>query len=585
MNWIIKSRVPDEFIGSFPEYEAIILRLLYNRGLRDQRAIDEFFNPDYKEDLHDPFLMLGMKKAVKRILKAAKNNEYIAIFGDYDADGICSSAILEKTLKLLGSSHLDVYIPDRAREGYGLNLDAIAELAKRGAKLIISVDCGITDFEEIKLANSLGMETIIVDHHEIIGKTPNALAVVDPHQEKDKYPFKELSAAGVTFKLVQALLEVARKEKKWEERIKEGWEKWLLDYVAIATVADCCPLIGENRTLVKYGLVVLAQTNKIGLRELMKTARINPTFDLRSLETNLDSFTLGFILGPRLNAASRMQHANIAYQLVVTESEEEAKKLAIEINGKNLERQNLTEKITQELNDRLSKKEEFPFVIFEGSAEWPVGLIGLVAGRATDRYSRPSIIFSEMENFNKASARSIPKFDLVEAMKKIGHLFIEFGGHPLAAGFSFKKENTRAIAIEFEKMARAALKEEDLSIELEVDSKIGPAEIKFELFDRLQRFAPFGEGNPRPSFWLENLEVVAVKNVGNNEKHLKFELKIESLPGKIFKAIGFNQASKNGHIKIGDKIDIVFELIVNEWNGSRELQLKIVDIHKIEANL
>jgi single-stranded-DNA-specific exonuclease len=310
----------------------------------------------------------------------------------------------------------------------------------------------------------------------------------------------------------------------------------------------------------------------------MKLAKIIPTLDLRSLETNLDSFTLGFILGPRLNAASRMEHASIAYRLLRTESEEEAKELAALIDAKNRSRQALTEKMTEDLNRRLAEKKEFPFFVFEGSPDWPIGLIGLVAGRVTDRLSRPCVIFSETDRFNKASARSIPKFDIVEALKKISHLLIEFGGHPLAAGFSFKKENAEAIKENLEKIARENLKEDDLSTELEVDSKIEAKEINFKLFDQLQRFAPFGEDNRRPSFLLENLRVAAIKGVGNKGKHLKFELATDLIPGKIFKAIGFNQAAKNGHIKIGDKIDLIFELIVDEWNGSRELQLKIIDV-------
>ncbi len=580
MNWTFKPKPPDEFIKQFPEYEPIVLQLLYARDLKDQKAIDEFFNPDYEGDLHDPFLMLGMGKAVTRILKAIKKQESIVMFGDYDADGICGTAILHKTLTAIGAKTIEIYIPDRAKEGYGLNLKAISEIAKKGASLIITIDCGITDIEEVKLANSFGMDVVIIDHHEVIVGLPKAVAIVDPHQKGDKYPFKDLAAVGVAFKVVQGILKEVRTNKihNIENIPKFGWEKWLLDLVAIATVADCVSLVGENRTLVKYGLVVLAQTNRVGLKELLEIARIKPTLDLRNLETNLDAHTLGFILGPRLNAASRMKHANIAYELVITESGERAKELAKEIDQKNRERQSLTEKMMVEVGERIKQKKSLPFVIFEGNGDWPIGLIGLAAGRLTDKYCRPAIIYSETDKYNKASARSIPKFDLVEAFKKMDGLLIEYGGHPQSAGFSFKKENAKAIEKAFEKLARENLKEEDLAIELGIDAEIKPQEINFPFFDQLQKFAPFGEDNPKPEFLVKNLEILDIKNVGANGKHMKFVFGTDELPGKKFKAIGFNLTAKNGYLKLNDKVDLVFELIVDEWNGNRELQMKIIDI-------
>ena len=540
-----------------------------------QKAIDEFFNPDYEEDLHDPFLMLGMEKAVKRILKAIKNQEETVIFGDYDADGVCGAAILQKTLKMLGANLLDTYIPNRAIEGYGFNFNAVRELASRGAKLIISTDCGVTDFEEIKLANSLKMEVIITDHHEIINRLPEALAVVNPYQKKDKYPFKDLAAAGVAFKLVQALI------LKSKQKIAPGWEKWLLDLVAIATVAESVSLLGENRTLVKYGLFVLAQTNKIGLQELMKIARLSPVLNQDNLSTNLDSRTLGFVLGPRLNAASRMDHANTAYRLLITEDRQEADNLAKDLEQKNRDRQVLTEKVMNQVQERLKQKEVMPALIFEGSSDWPIGILGLVAGRLTDQYFRPAIIFNENEKFCKASARSIPKFNLTDVMKNSMKFLMEFGGHPMSAGFSFKKENADALKKSFEDLAIKLIMAEDSIPEIQVDSQINAADINFELFDEIQKFEPFGEDNENVSFLLKNLTVWDIKNVGGSGQHIKFELESGDIKNKKLKAIGFNLTSKNGHIKIGDKIDIIFNFIINEWNGNKELQFKIIDIKKL----
>jgi len=341
--WKINKKPPMKFLEQFPEYSPLTLQLLWDRGLKTQKAIDEFFNPDYEEDLHNPFLMKGMKKAVSRIKKALKNKEKITIFGDYDADGVCGTAILSEILNSLGTNP-GIFIPNRNKEGYGLNLNAVKKAAANGTNLIITIDCGVTDFEEIKLANKLKMEVIIFDHHEMQEKIPPALVIVDPRQKGEKYPFKELAATGVAFKLAQALL-LKPKTRNPKREIIKGWEKWLLDLVAIATVADLMPLIGENRTLVKYGLIVLAQTKRLGLQELMKKAGIRLKSNSRLPFGNLEAHILGYIIGPRLNAAGRMGHANTAYELLVTKLKEEAENLARRLNEKNQERQKLTVRI------------------------------------------------------------------------------------------------------------------------------------------------------------------------------------------------------------------------------------------------
>ncbi|PIQ75323.1 MAG: single-stranded-DNA-specific exonuclease RecJ [Candidatus Portnoybacteria bacterium CG_4_8_14_3_um_filter_40_10] len=591
MNWVLKPKPFEKFIKQFPEYQPLVLQLLYNRGLKTQKAIDEFFNPDYGEDLHDPFLMLGMKEAVKRISKAIKKQEKIAIFGDYDADGVCGAVILKTILEALGAKLNGVFIPNRMTEGYGLNNEAVKKADSQGTDLVITIDCGITDFGEIKLANSLGMEVIIVDHHRVGEKLPPAKIIIDPWQKKDGYPFKELAGAGVAFKLVQALM-------LQSDEIKPGWEKWLLDLVAIATVADCVPLLGENRTLVRYGLIVLAQTQRIGLQELMKIARLNPIFETDTMTTNLDTYSLGFILAPRLNAAGRMKHASLAFELLLAKTVEEAKCLAEKINEQNQQRQKLTDEIVTEIEARIKSYigDKSRPVIIEIDKKWSPGVIGLVAGKIADRYHRPTIIFSarggsasggkEDEEIIRGSARSIPTFNIIEAISQCAELLKEYGGHPGAAGLSLENKKLPAFSEKINRIAREKLKEEDLVPFIEIDSEINLENIDWELFDKLSQFEPCGgDDNPRPTFLIKDLEIVNLRLVGNGFQHLKLELKNENPPAggenKVFKAIGFRLAKNGGqNLKVGDKVDIVFELIIDEWNGSRELQFKIIDIRK-----
>ncbi len=577
--WKINKKPPKKFLEQFPEYSRLTLQLLWDRGLKTQKAIDEFFNPDYNEDLHDPFLMKGMKKAVERINKALKNKEKITIFGDYDADGVCGAAILRETLKVLGANP-DIYIPERNKEGYGLNLEAVREVAAKKTDLIITIDCGITDVEEVKLANKLGMDVIVVDHHEVPKKVPSAVSIVDPRQKGETYPFKNLAAAGVAFKLAQALIKFKVQSSKF--KIPNGWEKWLLDLVAIATVADIMPLIGENRTLVRYGLVVLAQTKRLGLKQLMKTAKIKPTLNPRLLITNLDTYILGYILGPRLNAAGRMEHANTAYELLVTKSKEEAEALARRLNEKNQERRRLTDRIMQEVEKRI---EALPAgrkakMIFEGDENWPVGVVGLIAGRLADKYYRPTIIFQKMKDKTKGSARSIPSFSIVEAISQCQELLEDFGGHPGAAGFTVSNKNLRKFKEKLLKIADKKIKEQDLTPLLNIDLELEPKELSFKVYEEIQKFAPFGEENFRPLFLMKNLKVSNSRTVGNNCSHLKLYLtkELKDSRTKGFQAIGFGLGEFCGKIKQGDKIDVVFELITNDWNGARELQLKIIDL-------
>ncbi len=590
MEWQIKSRAPKKYLGEFSQFPSLIAQLLYNRGLKTKKQIEEFFNPDYRKDIYNPYLLKDMKKAVKRIVGAIKKREKITVYGDFDADGVCSTAILMSVLKICGADNLDRYIPDRDTEGHGLNNEAVEEITKKGTKLIITVDCGSTDFDEVALANKLGVDVIITDHHQVLNKVPRAVALVNPHKKDDKYPFKYLSGAGVAYKLACAL--VLSKEINVGERKGNYVRKNLLELVALATVSDVMPIIGENRTLVKYGLAALAQTSRPGLKKLMEVSQVSPQVIGpaaigRAPLTNLNCHTIGFVLGPRLNAASRMDHANTAFELLVEENEEAVDKLANQLNRLNTTRQNLVGRIVAEVDNRFlekSSRSKKTKIIFEKSQDWPVGIIGLVSGKITDKYHRPSFICQEKNNMIFGSCRSIPHFDLMSALKKCADLFDDFGGHKEAAGFQLKKSNLLKLRLSLEKIADKEIKDEELTPILEIDAELSLKDINMADFNNIQMFAPFGPGNKEPKFLAKNLEVVNLRTVGNGAKHLKMELMMfndESTNGKTFKAIGFGLANWQDKIKEGDLIDAVFNLILDEWNGYKDLQMKIIDLKPV----
>lgn len=576
-HWQKKPQAPLRFKKQLSGYPEIILDLLFQRGLRNAQAVNAFLNPCYEKDIHEPLLLKGMKKARDRVIKAIKNKEEVAIFGDYDADGVCGAAVLNSFFDLFDLKP-KVYIPGRINEGYGLNQKAVQQLADQGVKLIITVDCGVSDFTEVKLANQLGIEVIILDHHYVEDNLPSALAIVDPWQKGCRYPFKGLSGVGVVFKLIQALLATSF-VKKNPASIPAAFDKWLLDLVALGTVTDCMPLLDENRTIVKYGLLVLAQTQRPGLQVLMKIAGIQPMVDTKNLTTNLDSYCLGYILGPRLNAAGRMAHANTAYELLVCQSAEEAEFLAKRLQQKNQERQERTEEILKAVKQKIEQKGQLGKIIFEGDENWPIGVNGLVAGKIADQFFRPTFIFKIEGEKAFGSARSIPKFNIVKALGKTQKLLLEFGGHAGAAGFSLEKKNLELLSKKLESIAGQKLKKEDLIPQINIDLTLRPDQISWQTYAQIQKLAPFGQANPFPCFLLENLEVISIALVGRSAKHLRLDLKTQN-QGQLyfFRAIGFNFSDWAQKLKLGDYLDLVFELLADDWRGPEQVQLKIVDL-------
>jgi single-stranded-DNA-specific exonuclease len=586
MKWQVKNKAPSAFLKQFPEFSPLISQLLYNRDLKTQQQIDEFFNPDYQGDLHDPFLLKGMEKAVKRIYQAVSKKERILVYADYDADGVCSGAILFSVLKHLGAKNIQAYIPDRAKEGHGMNKEAIKKIHKEKADLIITVDCGISNLEEAELIASLGMDLIITDHHQPKHKLPEAVALIDPWQKDDKYPFKDLCGAGVAYKLTCALL----REKK--DNPDYPLKKWLLDLVALATVADVMPIIGENRTLVKYGLGVLAQTKRLGLQELMKTAKVIPELIKHSLNgeaplTNLNTYTIGFILAPRLNAVGRMNHASAAFHLLISQNKKEAEKLAKDINQSNSTRQNLTERIIEEAKKRIDKKlsRKDSKLIFEGSPDWPAGLVGLIASKISDQYQRPTIIYHDLDSIISGSCRSRGSFNVLGMLKHSSDCLHSFGGHEKAAGFRIKRANLKKFKNALIKFVEDKLRGEDLIPVLDVDAELSLEDINWRNYDQIQQFAPFGKDNPEPRFLVKNAEINDLRLVGNSNKHLKMDLMIfneQSKQGKRIKAIAFNLGEWHNTLNRGDSVNAVFELIANEWNGNRDLEMKIIDLKTVK---
>lgn len=566
--WVLRPRSPRDFVETFPEIDPALLQLLYSRGLRTQVEIDEFIDPDYSRDVHDPFGFLDMEKATARVIHSIKQNEPIVVYGDYDADGVCATAILSETVRSLGGN-VDVYIPFRETEGYGLNVRAVEELAKKGTRVIVTVDCGTTNVEEIAMASKKGIDVIVTDHHDEPPRLPDAFAIINPELSRERYPFRHLSGAGVAFKLATALL--MRSDygvKLGRAALPSGSEKWMLDLVAISTVTDMVPLLGENRVLVRYGLSVLQKTRRRGLRALFAT--------MRSDMQSADEETIGFQIGPRLNAAGRMDHASTAYRLLVTGDDGEAVELAEELSQRNVERQRLTEATVQQALAQLGNDPEGHLLYVIGD-DWLPGVMGLVAGKLCERFNRPAIVFAKSQGRYVGSGRSIDAFDITAALNRIGPLLDRYGGHPQACGLALKKGHSpKKVGEALRAIADEQLRNADLTPPLSVDAEVVLDDINWKLVEDVSKLAPFGEEAERPKFLSRGLRVVKVDTVGKDGKHLR--LHVSHATSEVKKTIGFRFGSWIDSIDQGDSVDCVFEVGVNEWNGNREIELKIVDL-------
>jgi single-stranded-DNA-specific exonuclease len=530
---------------------------------------EQFFFPHYERDLHDPFLFTSMRAVVDRIKRAKDSGEKVGVFGDYDADGVTSSVILRTGLEALGLA-VSVYIPDKNLEGHGLHRNAIEAFAQAGVTLAFTVDCGMTNHAEILEAKERDIEFIVIDHHHVPEVLPEAIAIVNPKLPGAGYPFAELCGAGTTFKVVQAL---------YQELLPEALPqlKWLLDVVAIGTVADVMPLIGENRTLVHFGLIVLGKTKRIGLQELFAVGRI-PIDDNHPAT----AWSIGFQVAPRINATSRMAHAMQAHKLLMTTDRVEARDLALEIESHNVERRKVSDYITTQVR-KVAQEATDKKLIFAVDEQFAFGVVGLVAGRIANEFGKPTVVLQRGEEVSQGSLRSVPTVNIIEAIEECGDLLVKFGGHAQAAGLTVKNENLEVFHERFEQAVARRLDGVMPEAELLIDARVSPYLLTLELLRDLQRMAPFGQGNPEPTFLVENMLVREARMVGTGNKHLKLTLSAED-GGAIrrggWDAIAFGLGERFPDLKPNDRLDLVVQLDANTWNGSTKLQFKVVDMRR-----
>lgn len=534
----------------------ILEQILSNRGI-STRQKELFIHPDFINGLHNPFDLPDMQKAVKRISQAIQKKEVIGIFGDYDADGIPAAAILSEIFEKKFHLKTIVYIPTR-KEGYGLNKKAIDELSLQGVTLLITVDLGIRELENSLYASGLGMDVIITDHHEPGQLLPKAVAVINPKIKESKYPFRELSGGGVAFKLVQAL------EKEFTE-ISEADLKWLLDLVAISTICDVVPLIDENRIFAKYGLLVLKKTKRLGLLKLYEKAKID--------SENITTYTVGFQIGPRINAPGRMGEKNEGYLLLRSDDPHQANELAEKLNQINSNRQQELERVIKEITKKVNSKTTFDKIIIFADSDWPAGLVGLAAGRVAEEFYRPTFILEDQGELLKGSARSLGELNLVELLESKKNLLENFGGHAHAAGLTIKKENYLKFIESLNDFAKKHISDMELIPLLKIDAVLPKNNLSLSLFDQISQLEPYGLGNPKPVFAIMNAPVDNFSIVGKTSAHLKF---------KVFgtDAIWFN-CQDVSNIKQISTANIAFYLDENVWQDKRKLQLRIIDLKPV----
>ncbi len=537
----------------------LIIKLLLNRGFRTFDQIQAFLKPSM-DNLHDPFLMADMDKAVDRVIEALSTKERIFLFGDYDVDGITSVSLLYLFLKDLGGD-VHYYIPDRQIEGYGLSEGGIQRIVDSGGQLIISVDCGITSVEEVRIAREMGVDIIISDHHEQGGELPEATAVLDPKREDCPYPFKDLAGVGVAYKLAQGVVQSMGMDLHYLESY--------IDLVALGSAADIVPLIDENRVFVREGLLKINNNLEVGVQALIDIA------GLRAGRMDVGQIVFG--MAPRLNAVGRMGNAERAVELLITRNAQQAVTLAKELEVENRRRKEIDnqtlEQAMEEIESFYDPERDRSIVLMR--ERWHSGVIGIVASRIIEKYHRPTIMITIEDGIGKGSARSIPGFDIYDALKRCEDLLIQFGGHKYAAGLSIKEENFTKLRKRFNDVASEMIEQADLVPKVTIDAVIELDEITTQIMKYLKNFAPFGPRNYRPLFLSYGLEVVGTPRiVGNN--HLKFRVRQN---GVSFDCIGFNMGDYLTRLEMGDRrLDMVYMVEENEWNNRTTIQLRVRDI-------
>lgn len=575
--WVLKEKADDEIVkrlSSALNINERLCSLLAQRGITNYEEAKQFFRPKL-EHLHDPFLMKDMDKAVDRIIQAHENGEKIVVYGDYDVDGTTAVSLVYSFLRSFHKK-IEFYIPDRYKEGYGISYLGIDIAVKNKFTLMIALDCGIKAVEKVAYAKEKGLEIIVCDHHRPGDKIPEAAAVLDAKQPDCPYPFKELSGCGVGFKLIQAIA------KKLDIPEKRVFSK--IDLVAISIAADIVSLTGENRVLAYYGLKQLNKNPRVGLRSLLHSSGLVKNEDPGGtyFDKELTVSDMVFMVGPRINAAGRIEDATDSVRLLISNVSEYAEKLGKQINELNLTRRDLDSNITNEaleiINNDPELQKKKTTVVYRES--WHKGVIGIVASRLIEHYYKPTIVLTKSEGLITGSARSIKNFDIYDAIDSSNHLLEHFGGHTYAAGLAMKPENFDQFVAEFEQYTNERLTDEMLVPEIEIDEELFVSDINFKFYKILKQFAPFGPGNMSPYFQTNNvIDTGHAKLVGKNgHEHLKFSVVHPDRTGSPLPAIAFNQGYHYNQMKAGNPFSICYHIDENNWLGNTTLQLRVKDI-------
>ncbi|MEI7690425.1 MAG: single-stranded-DNA-specific exonuclease RecJ [bacterium] len=560
-NWILERK--GKFISN--KFSLVLNQILFQRGFEDEKSALEFLNPAY-EDLKSPSKINEVDKAVAVIKNAVENKSKIAIYGDYDVDGLTATALMVNFLESIGAN-VTYYIPSRQTDGYGLNKKSIDSLRQENVDLIVTVDCGTSAISEVDYALGLGLDIIVTDHHDLEEKDGNIILpnciVVNPKRNLKELAIYNLSGVGVAFYLIRAL------QKSFTELIPSGQEKWFLDLVALGTICDIVPLKFDNRVLVKYGLKVLKKSRNLGLQTIVEALEINPS--------TMDTYKIGFVIGPRLNAAGRMKEATESLSLLLSKDLSESTAIVAKLNDYNLKRQEETERIVGEAKAyiKLKKLDKHQKIILLKNKNWPAGIIGIAASRLVEEYNRPILIMEEGDKYLKGSARSIKGFNIIEALNECGEFFLKFGGHSQAAGFKLKINNFIALEKKIMLIAESKIRDEELIPKINIDCEIEFKEIGQDLIDELGRLEPYGSENRKPFFVSRRILISEINLVGPNKNHLK--LVLDSTSGYSFTGMAFNYGSRTV-LKVGDVIDIVYTLESNEWKNMRKINLYIIDL-------
>ncbi len=557
----IRPNIPEEVSEKLAKYPELVQKLLFYRGISEYEHAERFLNPDFERDLHDPFLMANMQEAVDRILLAIDSGQKITIYSDYDADGIPASVALHDFFKKIGFENFDVYIPHRNKEGFGLNKKAIQEICDGGTNLIITVDCGTVDVEEVELANENGVDVIITDHHEPSEILPKAI-IVNHKLQNSNYPERILCGAGVVFKLIQAIL------KTRDFDLPKGFEKWLLDMIGIATLADMVPLVGENRALAHYGLVVLRKSPRVGLQQLLKKARVN--------QNDICAMDVGFTIAPRINAASRMGEPSVAFNMLAEKSLEKVGSFVQHLHEINDQRKghvaSITKSIYQKLNDFDMEETK---VIVAGNPLWQPSLLGLAASNVVEKYKKPVFLWGRGDGEElKGSCRSFGGVSTLNLMNEVSDLMHAYGGHAQAGGFVVQKHSVDFL----HERLNQAFKELNFSDTDElvfVDSEISLKDVNRNTFNQIQKLAPFGIENEEPKFIFRNVQIVDVQKFGKNKEHIKVLCQEDNV---CVEAIAFfaNENSFSIPVENNSTVNVVGTIEKNQW-GKGFYRLRIFD--------